>query len=121
MAEAVELHIPRFHPARLNQLMGKHWGPGHKLKKRDRQMIWAHALEQKIPQATGKRRVTLTIILKPYARAADVDSHWKSTLDGLKHAKLLVDDSPKWVELAPVRYVRGTHLAWGSIISLEDL
>ncbi len=115
----VEIFIERWHPARLNELMGGHWSKGHKLKKRDRQILWAYA--QGKPKATGKRQVELTIILKPRQRAADPDAQWKSTLDALKHAGMIVDDNRQGVELLPVRYKRGTEASWGTIIELWDI
>jgi hypothetical protein len=45
-------------------------------------------------------------LLGPRQRGADPDAYWKSLLDALVHAGLLVDDSPKWCELGPVRFER---------------
>ena len=46
-------------------------------------MIGGHALEAGIPRATGRRRVSLHIVLAPRQRAGDPDAFWKSTLDAL--------------------------------------
>ena len=119
MTPVVEIRIERWHPARLNELMGGHWSKGHKLKKRDRQMIWAFG-QGKI-KAVEKRRVELTIILRPKQRAADPDAQWKSTLDALKHAGLIVDDNRQSIELMPVAYERGTENDWGTLIRLWDI
>ena len=102
----------------MNQLLGGHWSKGHRLKKLDRQMIWAYAQGQ--PKATGKRRVELTIILKPAQRAADPDAYFKSLADGLVHAGMLTDDNRQGVELTPVTYERGTASDWGTRIRLTD-
>ncbi|WP_435018466.1 hypothetical protein TA3x_000440 [Tundrisphaera sp. TA3] len=116
---ATEITIPRWHPATVNQLLGGHWSKGHRLKKRDRQMIWAYA--QGKPKATGKRLVELTIILKPKQRGSDPDAFFKSLADALVHAGLLKDDNRQGVELAPVAYERGTEADWGTRIRLTDI
>ena len=115
---SVELYIPHWHPAPLNALLGGHWSKGHRLKKADRAMIWAYA--QGHPKAESKRRVELTIILKKGQRAADPDSQFKSLNDALKQAGLLVDDNRQYVELAPVRYERGSETDWGTRVVLRD-
>lgn len=115
----IELFIPRWHPAKVNELLSGHWSRGHKLKKADRQVVWASSLV--LPKATVKRRVELTIILKPKQRGGDVDAYFKSALDALKHAGLVVDDNRQGVELAPVAYERGTEREWGTRIRLTDI
>ena len=112
------LDIPKWHPTRLNQLLG-HWSKPHKRKKADRLIVWQSSLASKIPKATGKRRLTLHIILKKWQRGADPDGYFKSLNDALVHAGLLKNDSKEWVELSPVIYSRGEN--WGSRIILEDL
>jgi Holliday junction resolvase RusA-like endonuclease len=118
-APAIDIFIERWHPAKLNELMGGHWSKGHRLKKRDREMVWAYS--QGEAKATGKRRVELTIILKPKQRAADPDAQWKSPLDALKHAGMIVDDNRQGVELMPVVYLRGTEMSWGTVIRLWNM
>jgi hypothetical protein len=120
MAEGGASHtffIPRWHPATLNQLLGGHWSRGHKLKKQDAAMIAAYAL--KIPRAVGPRRVGLTLVMAKGARRPDPDSSHKSVLDSLVKAGLLVNDSPRWVELEPLRYERTQD--WGTRITLTDM
>jgi hypothetical protein len=87
------LVIDGWHPARLNQLVGCHWGTRSKRKRVDREVIALEALAQKIPKAMGKRRVSLVLTLAPRQRAGDLDAYWKSLLDALVVAGLLVDDS----------------------------
>ncbi len=115
------IEIPQWHPAKLNQLVGCHWAVRSKLKKRDWQIIalYASGYRSMATTAAGKRRVSLVITLAPRQRGGDPDSYWKSLLDALVHAGLLVDDSPKWCELGPVEYRRGSEMA--TTIILEDL
>ena len=115
------LEIPRWHPAKTNQLYRGHWSEKRKLKQFDKLIVSLLAKEQRIPSASGKRRVTLVVVLPPKARGGDVDAYAKSLLDALTHARLLVDDRKEYAELAPVQYERGTAFEWGSRILLEDL
>lgn len=111
--------IPRWHPTKLNDLLNCHWAVADRRKTADREQLAASAWMADIPKATGKRRVTLTIILGPRQRGGDVDCYWKSTLDALKNLRLIIDDSPKWCELAPVKYERGPAMA--SVVELEEI
>ena len=120
MTVVYTLFIPQWHPATINQLLRNRWAAAS-LKKSDREIVTWYCRMAKIPAALGKRRVRLTIILKPGQRAADPDSQHKSTLDALVHANALVDDNRQHVELAPVLYERATEKTWGTRIELEDL
>jgi hypothetical protein len=113
------LTIPDWQPHRLNQLLSCHWATRGRLKRQDREMIGTYALLAGIPKAKGKRRVSLLITLGPRQRGADPDAYWKSLLDALVHAGLLVHDSPKWCDLAPVRFQRGRRRQ--TAIRIEDL
>lgn len=113
------LYIADWHPARINQWDGKHWSVRARLKKADRHRIALHARLVGIPPATGKRRVTLRITLAKGQRGPDPDAFWKSVLDSLTHAGLLVDDNRQGVELMPVQFDRGTRKA--TTITLEDV
>jgi hypothetical protein len=53
-------------------------------------------------------------------REFDYDAPWKSLLDAMKHAKLIVDDSCKYVEQGPLTFSRDWK-NWGTAISFEDL
>ena len=58
------LHVPGWHPTRLNRLLaGRHWGPAHALKKADAEVVGLYARLQRIPPASGRRRVSLVITL----------------------------------------------------------
>jgi hypothetical protein len=113
------LEIPRWHPARLNQMKG-HWSKGHRLKKADCEMVAHYARPFPKPGQGDKRRVSLHIILNKGQRAGDPDSYQKSLLDALVHAEMLWDDNRQHVELAPVTFSRDAA-AWGTVIQLEDL
>jgi hypothetical protein len=91
------LDIPRWRPALLNELM-RSVKSKIRLKKLDREMVWGSALEQKIPKATGKRRVSLHVTLGKGMREFDYDAPWKSLNDAMKHAGLIVDDSCQYLE-----------------------
>lgn len=77
------------------------------------------AVRDRIPHATGKRRVSLEITLGPRQRGPDPDNLWKANLDALVHAHLLIDDDRHHVELGPVEYGRGP--AAETTVVLEDL
>jgi len=113
------IYIPNWRPATLNSLMG-HWSKAHKLKKADREMIFAYC--NGLPRASGKRRVSLHITYGKGMRVCDPDAFWKSTLDALVQGKMLVDDSDKYVELGEVkqkRVAKGVHML--TRITLQDI
>ena len=115
------IDIPNWNPTPLNKLLGN-WRAAAKLKKADREMIWAYCRKVGINCYEGtpvKRSVELIITLEPRQRPFDVDSLFKSTLDALVHAYALFNDSPKWCELLPVRFERGERKA--TRIVLRDL
>lgn len=113
------IEIPGWVPTPLNRLIGGHWKGRWDRKKRDRTMVVVHAWKSRIPPATGRRRVGLHVTLPPGQRRWDPDCFWKSCLDALVAARLLVDDGPKWCELVEVTYERTGVLS--TTIILEDL
>ena len=113
------LTIPDWTPARLNQFDGRHWAVRANLKKADRQLVMIYFLTSQIPSARGKRRVSLDIMLGKHRRLSDPDAHWKSLLDALVHASLLVNDNPAGVELGPVTITKGPRTC--TTITLEDV
>ena len=113
----MEVFIPSWHPARINELLGVHWSKAAKRKKSDASLV-AHYTRD-LPWATGKRRVGLEIILGHKQRAGDPDAYHKSLLDGLVHAHMLIDDNRQHVEITPVVFSRGNP--WGAKIALEDV
>lgn len=117
--QALLIEIPNWHPAPLNQLLGGHWARAARRKKTDRRMIEAYCYLAQVPRATGKRRLSLTIVLAPGQRACDPDAYHKALLDGLVHCGALRNDSHRWVELAPVQFERGKNKT--TRIVLEDV
>jgi len=101
----VQIHIKNWRPAALNEYVGKHWAIGHKLKKRDREMVWAHMPH--VFKPTGKRQVDLHISLAPKQKKVDPDGYWKSVNDALVYCGLLIDDTDQYVKLGEVTYSRG--------------
>lgn len=117
------LRIENWHPARLNQFMGRHWSGGHKLKKLDREVLFlATGPTCKYNQYEGRRRVSLHLILKPGQRSGDPDAYWKSLLDALVACHALRNDSNRYCELGPVTFGRAKKGEWwGTVITLEEL
>jgi hypothetical protein len=113
------VEIPDFHPTTLNEMIGRNKYVIHRRKKKDQGVIAAAFLIARVPRATAKRRVMLTITLGPRQRGSDPDAFWKATLDSLVSIGALVDDSKEWVELPPVRYERGERRS--TRITLEDV
>lgn len=116
-----KIEIPGWHPTTLNKLMNVHWAVRGRMKAQDASIIKRYAEESDVPPADKIRVVTLTYIIKEKSRAKfpDEDNIWKSPLDALKHAKMIVDDSPDWLKKNPVVYLRAKEK--GTIIELEDV
>lgn len=106
------------HTARYNEFKGNRWKES-RLKKRDREWVAIIAKSYGIPPAIGKRRVSVEVILGPRQRSGDEDNWDKSLRDALKQAKLIKDDSPKWLEWERIKFVRGKAPAMR--IRLEDV
>lgn len=113
------LTIPNWHPARLNELLNCHWAERNRRKKQDKAMVACYKFLANVPEAEGRRRVSLKLTLGKGQRRPDKDAWWKSTLDALVACGLLVDDSPDWCEPGAVEYARGATK--GTVIVLEDL
>lgn len=115
------IEIPMWHPARLNAVVDRGWRKGWRLKKRDREMIAAHLPLFGVPPATGRRKVSLAIVLAKGQRAPDVDAFWKSTLDGLVKAGALVDDNRIGCQMGDVVFARSCDRRFSTTIILEDV
>lgn len=116
----LRLIIPHWTPATMNQLM-RHWRIAHRLKRIDRNLIMGYCFLYRLPIATGPRRVDLTIT-RPRSqrgRVQDPDAFFKSVNDALVHAKMLIDDSRRWVQLGSVTFEQGPERA--TTITLTDL
>ena len=113
------LRIERWSPALLNDLRG-HWAKAHRLKTIDRNMVMGYCKLNRIPLANGPRIVRLTITLCPAQHVApDPDAFWKSTLDALVHADMLIDDCGQYCQCDGVRFEKGPERA--TLIELEEL
>jgi hypothetical protein len=117
-AERFALRIERWHPTRLNALLGH---PMHRarLKKADAQLIAYACRDDDVTRATVPREVRVAIVLGPRQRAGDPDAYWKSLLDALVRAGAVVDDSRRWVRLLPVQFDRAEAPA--TILQLNDV
>lgn len=112
------IKIDGWQPTPLNQLLNGHWAVAAKKKRADRDSVAIGCIQAGLPPATGKRRVSLQIVLGPRQRSCDPDAYWKSLLDALVWCKALVDDRRQCVELEPVRFGRGPVM--GCVITLTD-
>lgn len=115
------LHMPDFTPVSLNVLMR---GVRQRIraKRGDRDLIALEATLQQIPKATVCRRVSLFITIARGQRVLDEDNCWKSILDALVCAGLLVNDSPVWVKRGDVHWARAVHgCQRTTFIVLEDM
>lgn len=111
-------HIPGWHAATVNQLLAKgKWA--WTLKKKDREMVAWYVKMARIPPATGKRRLSLTLIMGHRMRTPDPDGVFKSLLDALVKCGALLDDRKECLELMPVAFERAKVKA--TRVELEDL
>lgn len=110
--------VPGWMPTPLNQLMG-HFGKRHARKSKDKQTLGVPLLLYGIPEAAGKRRVSLLVVLPKGNRAVDPDALWKSLLDALQHHGVLATDSRHGVELGPVQFARGEELC--TYVTIEEV
>ena len=113
------LEISGFHPTLLNAMLRKHWRVVSRLKNADTQRIVVECRTQRIPKATGKRRVILTWVMAPRNKPIDADAPWKNLLDGLVAAGALKDDTLEWCELVGPILERGA--VKGIRVELEDV
>jgi len=115
-----ELKIPDWTPTSLNKFANVHWTKRKKIKDADTALMTVYGLAQCIRCATGRRKVSL--VISGYGRGGpfpDPDNLWKSLLDALKNAGLLVNDTQQYCEMGDVKFVRSTKRQ--TIIILEDL
>lgn len=103
------LHIPRYHPPKVNELLGAHHMKAARMKKQCVMVFWDSILEQKLVKASGRRLVEIIITVassKP-GRRPDPDAFYKATNDALVQCNMLVDDSTRWCEHKPTIIVSG--------------
>lgn len=108
--------IPGWHPTLLNRLTGASVGHATGMKRKDADVLFAHLIGV-VPEATGKRRVRLTLVYPKGKQWPDKDNVWKSLLDGLVKIGALVDDSGEWLDSAEPMFETG---AKATILELED-
>jgi len=120
-SRTVSCFIRDWRPTPLNKLINApHWSVRSSLKAHDA-LIMLVAFKP-LPKATGKRRVSIHVVLGKGIRSVDPDAYFKSTLDGLVKCGQLKDDSAKWCEFTTPTQVRAKKgEAWGTLITLEDL
>ncbi len=93
------LTIANWNPPTLNATLGRHWRKAHKAKVDTANLLAAEALNQGVPKATGKRRVSLRV--SGWARGGrlpDGDSMDKCFLDAAVRSGLLTDDDAKGLD-----------------------
>lgn len=115
--------IPGWHPTPKNKLAaGVNKFVASHLKKADQQTVDMAVLVSGVQPATSKRRVDLHLSFPKGQRTCDKDAYWKSCLDALVKAKVLVNDSARWCDTGKVNYykVHGEDDVWGTMILLED-
>jgi len=102
------LHIPNWTPTSVNKLLSAHYKGRNKIKQKDYELIAGHAMAQGISPAVLKRRVSLHLVVEKGQRMGDESNLWKILEDGLVNCRLLVNDSPRWIERGKVNWSRGT-------------
>lgn len=116
------LVLPRWRPPLQNEYRGRHWSVAHRLRCTATDILAAHALQQRVPRATGRRRLTLSVRLAPRQKRWDRDASDKLLLDALINAGLLIDDSDRGLDgRMEVDFHRGTAEDWGCVLYLTDL
>ena len=117
--------LPAWHPVSLNKLLGGRSRGGiiarHKLKQASMEFIGIQAMLHGTRKATGPRCVDLHLVMPKGGRRCDRDNMKKVTFDGLKHAGLLVDDSPNYCRDGSVTFSKAMDEVWGTFIILTDV
>ncbi len=113
------LRIENWQPTPVNKLLNCHWATAGRRKKVDKNLICAYCLKNRVPIAQGPREVNLLITLSPKQRACDPDAYWKSTLDALVHARMLIDDNRQYRRRGTIEFDQGPERA--TLIELVDL
>lgn len=107
-------------PTKLNDLLQAHWRRRLNLKRFDADIVKCAAISKGITPATTKRRVSCVFCSRHKSgRLPDPDAFFKSLHDAMVSARLLVDDSDKWLEIGTPRVIRGRRDV--TVITLEDL
>src|SRR5262249_2531686 len=116
------LMVPTWYPPLCNRWRGRHWSVAHRLRKQAVALLGVYALQQHVPRATGRRRVSVEIVLAPRQRQPDCDAYDKLLLDSLGAVGLLVDDrEPGLAARVEVTFRRGQADDWGTVLYLTDV
>lgn len=113
------IEIPGWRPFTDNQLINCHWTTKAKRKKSDKEFIACYAALQRTPNALGKRKVSLEIVLKGKQKKTDPLAYAKSLCDALVACHLLIDDSEEFMVWGGVTYSRGKEAM--TTIVLEEM
>lgn len=115
------LEINGWQPTTTNRLLRANRYERSRLIYQDAEMILRFAQSHGIIRAVARRRVTLVIRYNQHTKSGrvDPDALYKSGLDGLVQAGLLVDDDHEWCELGTPRYEIAQRK--GIVFILEDL
>ncbi len=117
---AMRFTIPEALPS-LNQTLRQHWASRAKDHERWGKMIAIARVRSMLSTAYGKRRVTIE---RHGKRALDADNAAggaKGFIDELRAFKLLVDDSPRWMELVTVHVPLAKGEKPYTVVILEEV
>jgi hypothetical protein len=132
-AKVWTITIPDWRPALANELLKWHYMKAATRKKSDARTIEMYArlccgTDPFLSNPRGrfgviglerKRRVTIAIQYPPGGRRCDPDAPLKSTLDAIKTAGLIVDDSTDWCDCEMPKITSGRRLE--TTITIQDL
>jgi Holliday junction resolvase RusA-like endonuclease len=113
--------IPNWQPARLNQFADKSWHVRSRLKAADKNMVAHYARQADVAPPEGRRKVSLVVVLRKGQRAPDTDAYWKSLLDALVKAGVLIDDNRNGCLTGDVEFQRSRDDGCETTIIVEDV
>lgn len=119
------IKIPNWTPPSMNKARGRHWSKSHKNTTDAAEYLTAYAMKADVPKVTDDyrpRRFVAVDVTKCHPMP-DPDNLMKALLDGLKRARLIVDDSDEWCHWEPpTMHKVGKHApGQGIVIVLHDL
>lgn len=115
-----QIVLDGFTPPSVNRLLTSHWAIGHRLKNAVKDRIaCGRMMCGPIPDATGRRRVSVAVTVAGRGGMVDPDNTLKSLLDALVANRLIVDDSARWIEIGSVTVERG--VVKRTVVTLEDV
>ena len=115
--------IPNWCPPSLNKGRGRNFKAGHRATAQVAEFLTAYNARTACPLVTDDyrpvRRVR-TVVLKE-GTYPDPDNLLKYLLDGMKRARLIVDDSAKWCQWERPELGRPAGSTPGTVITIEDV